>query len=127
MDGPVPQGLPHHLSQPLEVYRAETLRVLGDGSPVFLPEVKEMGPDFFEIIFKAALEAAEKNDAPLYCGEYGVIDLADNPSKIRWLKDIHTAFARFQVGHALWNYKEKDFGLVDDSFASVKDDFIAVI
>lgn len=113
--------------QPLEVYREETRRVLGEEGPVFLPQVTGMGPEFFEIIFKAALDAAEENGAPLYCGEYGVIDLADNPSKIRWLKDIHTAFAKFHIGHALWNYKEKDFGLVDERFAQVKDEFIAVI
>ncbi len=113
--------------QPLDVYREETRRVLGEEGPVFLPQVTGLGPEFFEIIFKAALDAAEENGAPLYCGEYGVIDLADNPSKIRWLKDIHTAFAKFHIGHALWNYKEKDFGLVDERFAQVKDEFIAVI
>lgn len=113
--------------QSVEVYRAETKKILGEGGTLFLPEVTEMGPAYFEIIFKAALEAAEKNNAPLYCGEYGVIDLADNPSKIRWLKDIHTAFAKFSIGHALWNYKEKDFGFVDERFQEVKDDFIAVI
>ncbi len=113
--------------QSVDVYRQETRRILGEGGTLFLPEVTRMGPEYFEIIFKEALEVAEKNDAPLYCGEYGVIDLADNPSKIRWLKDIHTAFAKFSIGHALWNYKEKDFGLVDERFAEVKDDFIAVI
>lgn len=114
--------------QTVETYRAETQRVLGENSgTLFLDEVKEMGPAYFDVIFRPALEAAEKNNAPLYCGEYGVIDLADNPSKIRWLKDIHTAFAKYNIGHALWNYKEKDFGFVDDSFAEVKDDFIAVI
>ena len=113
--------------RPIETYRAETKRVLGEDSTLFLPEVTGMGPEYFEIIFRSALEAAEKNDAPLYCGEYGVIDLADNSSKIRWLKDIHTAFAKFSIGHALWNYKEKDFGFVDESFKEIKDEFIAVI
>lgn len=113
--------------QSVEIYREETRKYFGEDGTLFLPEVTEMGPAYFEIIFKAALEAAAKNDAPLYCGEYGVIDLADNPSKIRWLKDIHTAFAKYNIGHALWNYKEKDFGLVDERFAEVKDDFIAVI
>ena len=113
--------------QPIEVYRAETKRILGEDGTLFLPEVTGMGPEYFQIIFRAALEAAEKNDVPLYCGEYGVIDLADNPSKIRWLKDIHTAFAKFGIGHALWNYKEKDFGFVDERFQEIKDEFIAVI
>ena len=113
--------------QPIEVYREETKKILGEDGTLFMPEVTGMGPGYFEIIFRAALEAAEKNNAPLYCGEYGVIDLADNPSKIRWLKDIHAAFAKFSIGHALWNYKEKDFGFVDESFKEIKEDFIAVI
>lgn len=114
--------------QPLEVYRAETQRVLNETTgTLFLDEVRGMGPDYFEVIFREALQAAEANNAPLYCGEYGVIDLADNPSKIRWLRDIHTAFARFNIGHALWNYKEKDFGFVDERFREVKDDFIACL
>ena len=31
------------------------------------------------------------------------------------------------IGHALWNYKEKDFGLVDERFREVRDDFIACL
>jgi len=114
--------------QPVEVYRAEHKKILKyESGPLFVPEVKEMGPEFFEIIFEKALETAEKYDVALYCGEYGVIDLADNPSKIRWLKDIHTALNRHGIGRALWNYKEKDFGFVDDSFAEVREDFIKVL
>ncbi len=124
----MPQDYRVDYPRSVEFYRGETQRILHENTgTLFLDEVTEMGPDYFEVIFKAALEAAAKYDAPLYCGEYGVIDLADNPSKIRWLKDIHTAFARHAIGHALWNYKEKDFGFVDDRFAEVKDDFIAVI
>lgn len=89
--------------------------------------LKEMGPEYFEICFREAVAAAKKYDVPLYCGEYGVIDLADNRSKINWLRDIHEAFRKFGVGHALWNYKEKDFGIVDESFKEVRDDFIAIV
>lgn len=112
--------------QEVSVYRSETTRILHETEgTLFLDEVKEMGPDYFEIIFREALNVAEKYDVPLYCGEYGVIDLADNHSKIRWLKDIHGAFDRHRIGRALWNYKEKDFGLVDERFKEVKDEFIA--
>ncbi len=114
--------------QSLEVYQAETRHVLGltEGT-LFMDEVKEIGPDYFDIIIHDAVKAAEAFDVPLYCGEYGVIDLADNPSKIRWLRDIHTAFNRYGIGRALWNYKEKDFGLVDESFKDVKEDFIKIV
>lgn len=114
--------------QTVATYRAETTRVLEEESgAVFMENVTAMDPSFFECIFQPALEAAEKNNAPLYCGEYGVIDLADNPSKIRWLRDIHTAFAKYNIGHALWNYKEKDFGFVDEKFKEIQDDFIACL
>ncbi|MDO4620367.1 MAG: cellulase family glycosylhydrolase [Lachnospiraceae bacterium] len=114
--------------QPVEVYQAETTRILhATTGTLFLDEVKEMGPDYFNIIIRDAVTAAEKYDVPLYCGEYGVIDLADNPSKINWLRDIHTAFNRYGIGRSLWNYKEKDFGLVDESFKEVKEDFIRIV
>lgn len=113
---------------PIEEYRKLYEEVLDthDGV-VFMEEVKELGPDFFEIIFKEALDAAAKYDVPLYCGEYGAIDLSDNPSKIRWLNDIHTAFKNHGIGRALWNYKEKDFGFVDESFKEVQEDFIRIL
>lgn len=113
---------------PIEDYRRISKEAIdvSDGV-IFRDDVKELSPEFFEIIFKEAVEVAAKYDAPLYCGEYGAIDLSDNPSKINWLRDIHTAFKNNGIGRALWNYKEKDFGFVDESFAEVKDDFIAVL
>lgn len=96
------------------------------GGAVFCEGVETVGPELFEIIFAPAIEKAEKDGVALYCGEYGVIDLAENKSKLRWLSDIHAAFEKHGIGHALWNYKEKDFGLVDESFREIKEDFIAL-
>ena len=62
------------------------------------------------------MEAAKKAGVPLYCGEYGVIELASQEDKDRWLADISKAFDAFGVGRALWNYKEKDFGIVTKDF-----------
>lgn len=86
-----------------------------------------MGVEYFEKIFQPAIAAAEKAGVPLYCGEYGVIDLAQNQDKIRWLSDIHETFKKYGIGRALWNYKEKDFGFVDPSFADIKEDFIKIL
>ena len=94
---------------------------------IFKEGISELGPKFFEEIFAPAIEKAEKYNVALYCSEYGVIDLANNDSKINWLRDIHSAFAKYGIGRALWNYKEKDFGFVDDSFASVRDKFIEIL
>ena len=112
----------------LEEYR----KISKDLSPnlvgaVFDPSIREIGVDFFVDIFTPALEKAEKDNVPLYCGEYGVIDKAEGEYKIKWLSDIHTAFKKFGIGRALWNYKEKDFGFVDDSFSSIREKFIEIL
>lgn len=97
----------------LKEYRDASLALSGDfGGAVFNEGIREIGESFFEDIFLAALEKAEKDNVPLYCGEYGVIDLADEADKARWLKDIRAAFDAHGIGRALWNYKEKDFGIV---------------
>ena len=96
-------------------------------SAIFMEGVSEMGVDFFEKIFEPALQKAKRDDVAIYCGEYGVIDKADNDSKIRWLQDIHSAFKKYKIGRALWNYKEKDFGLVDAKFESIKQRFIDIL
>ena len=112
----------------LEVYRKESGILYKEFTgPLFMEDLTEVGVEFFEKIFEPAIETAERDNVSLYCGEYGVIDLADNHDKIKWLSDIHTAFSKCGIGRALWNYKEKDFGFVDESFAEVKDDFIAVL
>lgn len=94
---------------------------------VFDSSISEIGVDFFVDIFTPAIKKAEKDNVPLYCGEYGVIDKAEGESKIKWLKDIHTAFKKYGIGRALWNYKEKDFGFVDDSFSSIRKEFIGIL
>ena len=94
---------------------------------IFREGIGETGEAFFEDIFRPAIRKAEQDRIPLYCGEYGVIDLADNEDTLRWLKDIHFVMNRHGIGRALWNYKEKDFGFVGESFASIRDRFIEVL
>ena len=89
--------------------------------------ISEIGEKFFEDIFEPAIEKASKDDIPLYCGEYGVIDLAAPDGRLRWLKDIHAVFNRHGIGRALWNYKQKDYGLVDSSFDEIKDRFMEIL
>ena len=109
-------------------YRAAAGKLDADlGGAICRENIHEIGPGFFEDIFMPAVEKAEKDDRPLYCGEYGVIDLADGESKLRWLQDIHTVFRKFGIGHALWNYKEKDFGFQDERFSEIRDRFIAIL
>ena len=112
----------------LEEYR-QTSSMLSKqlAGAIFDEGISEIGQGFFVDIFAPAIEKAQKDNVALYCGEYGVIDLTDNDDKIRWLEDIHAVFKKFGIGRALWNYKGKDFGLVDERFASVKDRFIEAL
>lgn len=86
-----------------------------------------MGPDFFEYIFAPAIKTAEERDVALYCGEYGVIDQAPVQDSLRWLQDINSVFVKHGIGRALWNYKNKDFGIVDPHYAEVKDEMVKVL
>lgn len=90
-------------------------------------DVNSLGVDFFEALFAPAVEAAERNDAPLYCGEYGVIDQAPPEDAVRWHEDIHAAFTRHGIGRALWNYKNKDFGLVDAHYDGVRERLVKLL
>lgn len=105
---------------PIEDYREACRKVFhSENFELFKPEVKALGIEYFEFILKSALEAAEKYNVPLYCGEYGVIDLADQVSKDNWLKDFRSTLDKYGIGRALWNYKEKDFGIVKRDFPNV--------
>jgi len=112
----------------LEEYRSagKTIESINGGA-VYRDNIREIGKGFFEDIFAPAIEKAKQNGVALYCGEYGVIDLADNEDKLRWLQDIHAVFEKYGIGHALWNYKEKDFGIRDERFAAIYDRFSKII
>ncbi len=81
-------------------------------------------PEFFEKRFAEAAEAAAKNNTVLYCGEYGVIDVVPAKDTIEWFKAINAAFTKMDIGRAVWNYKEKDFGLSDEHLSGVLDQII---
>lgn len=118
----MPSDITVHYPDTLDHYRqlSEIFEEGQEGS-LYYKGVHELGQSFFEAIFAPAIEAAEKNDAPLYCGEYGVIDQAPVEDAARWLKDIHAVLRKHHIGHALWNYKGKDFGFIDDHFAPVRE------
>ena len=103
--------------QKLEIYRSESRKVskqlAGTIFESWLDDLGMIGPEFFERIFAPALRTSEERDIPLYCGEYGVIDLADSESKLNWARDICSVFDRHGIGRAYWNYKEKDFGIIN--------------
>lgn len=80
--------------------------------------------DYFTTIFQPAIEHARKYDACLYCGEYGVIDQAEEKDTLRWFEDIHQAFKENDIGHCIWNYKEKDFGIEGKHYKNILSDIL---
>ena len=89
-------------------------------------DVPESGFDasYFEKRFIGAVKLCEERGVALYCGEYGVIDRADPIQILAWYKDINSAFKKFGIGRAAWNYKEKDFGLSAERMLPVIDELV---
>lgn len=87
-------------------------------------EVEEMDKDFFEVIFDEAINFAEQNNLQLYCGEYGVIDLANPNDALNWYKKINASFVKHNIGRAVWSYKQMDFGIIDDHYKDVFDELL---
>lgn len=105
--------------EPLDVMRRKSEEFSKDYMGAVFDERLEGEGPFFDKLFRDAVEYAREKDLPLYCGEYGVIDRAPLPDTLRWMKDIHDSFEKFGIGRALWNYKDKDFGLMDRHYAPI--------
>lgn len=82
---------------------------------------------FIEMEMHVAADVGKKLDVPIYCGEYGVIDKVENSEMLRWYKDVHEVFEELGFGRAVWNYRGKDFGIVDDGRKNVLDEIKAFL
>lgn len=80
--------------------------------------------EYFIGRFASAVETAKKNNTALYCGEYGVIDVATPEDTVKWYKAIHEAFEDLGIGRSAWSYKEMDFGLSDERMSGVIDELV---
>ena len=78
-------------------------------------------------LFEEAVSVAESRNVPLYCGEYGVINLAEPENALAWHKDIHAVFEKYGIGRALWSYKEMDFGLVDPHYENIFSELLTLL
>lgn len=89
-----------------------------------LTEDEYVSSEMFEKLLKNTLEFAKKYNLTLYCGEYGVINLADLDAKVRWYKAIHKVLEKYNIGRALWSYREMDYGIIDDLNKRVLKDIV---
>ena len=90
-------------------------------------EASGASEEYFEKRFFPALEAAKAHDALLYCGEYGVIDVASPEDTVKWFRCIHEAFEKYGIARAAWSYKQMDFGLSDPRLDGVRDQLLPLL
>lgn len=86
-----------------------------------------MGVEYFEKMIGEAVRVAEERNVPLYCGEFGVINLATAEDTLKWYKAICSVFDKYGIARAAWSYKEMDFGFIDDHMKDVLDRLIKVV
>lgn len=108
-------------------YYNQKSKALGyQGEVVTLAKSQVMGVEFITEMIEEAIDVAAKAGVSLYCGEFGVINQAPVEDTLRWFTDVDTVFRKYNIGYAVWTYKEMDFGLTEDHYAPIKDDLIAL-
>lgn len=88
-----------------------------------IPE-ERFSEEYFENIFREAIEIAEERGVMLYCGEYGVIEQTDSQSALNWYNDIHSVLEKYGIGRALWSYKSMNFGFSDGPLSCISDKIV---
>ena len=107
-----------HIDMPYSEYTRLSDKYLNQAYASFatFDENKSPDEDYFEYLLADAIKVAEERNVPLYCGEYGVIDLADREDAAKWFKLFHAVMDRHKIGRAVWNYKQMDFEIDIDKF-----------
>ncbi|MDK2968847.1 glycoside hydrolase family 5 protein [Lacrimispora sp.] len=108
----------------MDYYRSQSAALGEQGEAVLNSKSETMGKEFLEEMVKEAVLAAEKAGTQLYCGEFGVIDQAPIWDTLRWFRDVHAVFEKYQIGCSIWTYKEMDFGLTGKHYNEIREDLI---
>ena len=77
-------------------------------------------------MWQQPIEKAKTLGLPLYCGEFGIISNAPKTDAINWYKDMIQLFEETGIGHANWNYKSDNFGLIDSN-GTKNEDLIKIV
>jgi hypothetical protein len=112
-------------STPIEDIRKKCSEIGLDGLCDFEHiSVDKLCAQYFKDRFAEAERISKERDVPVYCGEYGVIELASAQDTLNWYKDICTAFDKYGFGRAAWCYKQMDFGISDKHLDSVREELL---
>ena len=82
---------------------------------------------WFEDFLAPAIKKAEEEHCELYCGEFGVIDIVPPEEAVKWFRDLHAVFKRHGIAHAVWSWKQMDFGLIDERMDGVRDELLKLL
>ena len=110
----------------MEEYSKKLLSQVTVGFDGFDPE-DTLSVAYFDKYFREAVAVAEERNVALYCGEYGVIDLAAPEEILKWYRIIHDAFEKHGIGRAAWNFRGKDYGFVDEHMKPVLDEIVHLL
>ncbi|MBQ2184890.1 MAG: cellulase family glycosylhydrolase [Lachnospiraceae bacterium] len=97
---------------PFSKYEELSEKYLSQAYASFKVFNQEDCPDerYFEHLLQEAIEVAQERNVALYCGEYGVISLADKKEAAKWFHDFNAVMDKYNIGRAVWTYKQMDFG-----------------
>ncbi|MBR1598255.1 MAG: glycoside hydrolase family 5 protein [Lachnospiraceae bacterium] len=100
-------------------------KTIGDqGKAVYECGLDYIGKQLIDDLVQDAINAAKNAGVGLYCGEFGVIDRAPVEDTKRWFDDVNEVFSKYDIRYCVWNYKEKDFGIADAHYDSIRDELI---
>jgi endoglucanase len=104
----------------LEKVVNETTHMFGDELNVVFDK------EYLRRLLMPAVEFARKIGQPVYCGEFGVYEVAPMATRLNWTRDFVELLKEYNLGHALWSYKALDFGLVDKTGNVVNEELVKI-
>jgi endoglucanase len=97
-------------------------RITSEGRSQLSPEAQKLWEGYstsqsnraqLEVQIKQVVQWRDRYKVSLYCGEYGVHNVAPKDDRVRWHQDVSELLTQENIGHALWSYRAA-FGLVPD-------------
>jgi hypothetical protein len=88
---------------------------------------KHLDKSVLDEYVRPALDFVSNTGQVVYCGEYGVIELASMRTRVNWTRDFVSILRKNHIGRAFWSYKAMDFGLVDWTGKVVNKELVKMI
>ncbi len=108
------------------------IQFLKTHSPIHIPRYEKsfgrrLDREYLVDVLEPAKQFMQQNHESLYCGEFGVVDLAPMQTRINWTRDFIGILAEYKIGYAYWSYKQIDFGLVDKNGRLINNELLKII